>query len=166
MGRKDFDNLQKLHRVILVNVTTGTLSVEVDLELPRGFIAKISKILFTVFPFAVAVGGREQNVECVLIRDPDDTTTTVIPANAVQHDVIAALRGVFIMEVFTTGAASFVADRKQVLFREDEDVITARNLRFNSKMGLTAPDVNFECEIYYTLEKVTDVDILNLLDIL
>lgn len=166
MGRKDFDNIQKLHRVVLALTVAGIVSVELDLELPRGFIAKISKIIFAVFPFNVAVGGRDQSFECVLLRDPDDTTTSVVPNNVVQHDVLADMRGVFTFEVFTTGAASFVADRKEVSFREDEDVITARNLRFNATMGLAAPDLNFECEIYYTLEKVTDVDLLNLLDIL
>lgn len=166
MGRKDFDNLIKLLRIVLAPTDTTVTSVEVDFELPRGFIAKISKIIFTTFPFTVTGADQTQSFQAALLRDPDDAATVVVPTNQVQHDVVAHSRGAFVQDFTTSGAGAWISEKKQINFREDEDVVTARNMRFNVQQGATDPDLNFDCDIYYTLEKVTDVDILALLDIL
>lgn len=167
MGKTDFDNLIKVMRINLSPADTTLTSVEIDFEIPRGFIVKIHKIVWNVFIFITIIGvDAIQIFQAVLIRDPDDATTIVIPINQVQHDVISQFRGSWITEFTTSGLTVVVGQRKQISFRQDLDVVTARNMRMNVQSSLTTMDVNYDCEIYYTLEKVTDIDILNLLDIL
>lgn len=167
MGSKDFDNLIKILRVNLSPSDTTALSVEIDFEIPRGFVVKISKIVWNVFIFEAIIGvDAIQIFQAALLRDPDDTASIVMPNNEVQHDVISQFRGSWITEFTTSGLTVVVGQRKQINFREDEDVITARNMRLNVISSLITMDVNYDVEIYYTLEKVTDVDILNILDIL
>jgi len=104
-----------------------------------------------------------------LIRDPDDITTQAIPLNSVQHDVVAGFSPGLVQN--PTGPMVFFTEmNKSIRIPEHIDLITARNMRFNSN-GL-GPDVAIltesksQCDVYYTLEKVTDADILELLDIL
>lgn len=182
MVKTDFDNLMKIFRASHTRNGNLTVSTEVDLELPRGYIAKIAKIIFAVSEDALeALLGESAtttaaftlDVRMALVRDPDDTNTDEIPSNVVEHDVIGDMKfaiGVDHDAVGTLqGTQTMTSSRKEVNFvSEGLDVVTARNMRFNSDADVNdfVGEPNVEVEIHYTLERVTDIDILNLLDIL
>ena len=170
MARKDFDDLLLLIRSNLTDdASSSVISAEVDLNLPRGFIAKIKKIRFEFNDLIGELNDVSATIftAMALIRDPDDITSTGAPSNTDEHDVIADFNSSHLAH--TTGSnvkpgeLSFDIDFSEA----DEDVITARNMRFNmagSALSLFTPSAN--CKIWYTLESVTDDIILNLLDIL
>ncbi len=167
MGREDFDNIMKVLMIRTAPSDTTLVSTEADFELPRGFIAKIHFILWTAFINETIIGvDAIQTFAAVLIRDPDDITTVLIPSNVVQHDVISGFDGTWVLDFTTSGAPTFQTQRKEQYYEKELDQITARNMRVNVQSVLTTMDVTYECEIHYTLEKVTDADILNILDIL
>lgn len=164
MARKDTDNLLKVISEDHISLLSGSgiVSVELDLELPRGFVAKIRKVIFQVtFVESVTL---DQAVAMALIRDPDDITTTSIPFNSVQHDVIAELDFWTIIDVAAIAVTS--ATQKIYTFSELEDIITARNMRFNAVASGATQTISVKVAVHYTLEKVTDMEILDLLDIL
>ncbi len=173
-GKADFDNLLKV--IVAVNTfnTSTVVSQEIDFELPRGYVAKIHMIEMRFDRInedmeALAIDSAT-DLGMVLVLDPDDTITTDIGENETQQDAIAWHK----IDVVWTGTGDTVhwdESNKILQFTANGlDVITARNARMNSIGG--GPDVSDLTEasavliIYYTLEKVTDVDILNLLDIL
>lgn len=171
MGKsKLFDNIAQ---VINVNITVAggaaAQSDEIDLELPRGFVAKIHKIIVNwrnVFDLSVA-GDSGQMFYAVLL-DPDDATTTQMPENTVEHDVIMH-GGMQIEEEAGSTAAWWTNLRHEIDFShlEGMDVISARNLRFNIFEDGGQLDASImQCTIYYTLEAIKDTEIMELLDIL
>lgn len=177
MGKRDFDNLIKIIQSGLI-LNAGTLvSVELDFELPRGFIAKL-KFIFLEWidlheDLEGATGEKNLGVTCALMRDPDDITTQSFPDNIVQHDVIASANWSFNARGEAAPDIQYQMqsiNRKEIRFDKDDDVITARNMRFNAVgLGTDVTDLTESAarvEIYYTLEEVTDADILELLDIL
>lgn len=173
MGKKDFDNILKVIKVENTFVAGTLVSQEVDLELPRGFVAKIWKVKLKFIEMGEDWETQEATtaghvLSCGLQRDPDDTTTVQLPRASVQHDGIFDHSMEFL---FSANATPHFGETETTLeVPEHIDLITARNMRFNSVGG--GPDVAnltesiANCAIYYTLEKVTDDDILNLLDIL
>lgn len=167
MGKTLFDNLIKAHSVDLDTILNVLQSIEVDLELPRGFVAKIKKLSLFTNGNLSAVGNID--VQAALIRDPDDITTLVFPDNTVQHDVIASLEFNAQKGTVTTGSIGSLMGRHIVdlTFDEGEDLITARNMRFNAIGSSGAISLgSISAVIRYTLEEVKDADILDLLDIL
>ena len=173
MARKDFDDLLLVIRSnITDDAVAAVISNEVDLNLPRGFIAKIKKVIFEandLAPELLDVVATSILQAMALIRDPDDTVSTGMPSNTDEHDVIAEWN--FSAIGNTTGNLIQMPGgqlRVEIDFSEaDEDVITARNLRFNISGSATANFTpTYNCKVYYTLEPVTDDLILNLLDIL
>jgi hypothetical protein len=109
--------------------------------------------------------GETCALTAALLLDPDDATTNQFPVNEVEHDVLAE------HNVGLNGATSFGGfwngQPEWIYFEDTEDVITARNMRFNSIASGTEVDGAFhECTIYYTLEKIQDAQIMELLDIL
>jgi len=172
MGKDLFDNLMKVIKIENIIASTTIVTVEVDFELPRGFVAKIHKVIMGLRNYVqfTTVGDAAQLNSC-LVRDPDDITTTQIPVNSVQHDAIMDwVAEILILEVTAVGEIVLWNDGfyKTVDFTTlGMDVITARNMRFNTvAFASTLDGADTMCEIYYTLEEVTDIDILNLLDIL
>lgn len=172
MVKKDFDNLLKVMRQVSTTNNAVVVSVELDFELPRGFIAKIHEVNFYPADLgALLVFGAADNdiYNMALIRDPDDITTTSIPSNNVEHDVVCELLLTQISILTTSGAGAFIGGpfAKYNFEQMGIDVITARNMRFNLvKVNSSNIEPSFVCVIFYTLEEVTDADILNLLDIL
>ena len=172
MGRKDFDDLLLVIRSnITDDATNAVISNEVDLNLPRGFIAKIKKIIFEandLLPELLDVVATSLLQAMALIRDPDDITSTGMPSNTDEHDVLAEWNFSAIGNTTGNLIQHPSEHRVEIDFSEaDEDVITARNLRFNISGATTANYTpTFNCKVYYTLEPVTDDLILNLLDIL
>lgn len=172
MAKKLFDDLMKVIRSNVIFDGTTIVSQEVDLELPRGFVAKIKMVYLEVEGWELdtvgetnSVGGAQQ----ALVRDPDDSITTFIPDNEVQHDVICDLpTGLTIDALATKGNTTIGSlDRRFDFENMGLDVITARNLRHNCVADNAIWDVAIgKCTIYYTLEAIKEDDILALLDIL
>lgn len=170
MARKDFDDLLLVIRSNLTDdASSAVISREVDFNLPRGFIAKIKKIRFEFNDLIVELEDTigPVTISMAIIRDPDDITSTGMPSNTDAHDVIAEFNSSHISDTVSSeivaGEQSYDIDFSE----DDEDVITARNMRFNMSGLATAlftPTAN--CKVWYTLESVTDDIILNLLDIL
>lgn len=169
MAKRDFDNLLHVIHAEVDHTTNATSSVEVDLELSRGFIAKIRKIIFGVRASTIrgvyVAATPNQTYEAAVLRDPDDAVTVVIPDIEVQHDVICDYGFVAAMDAVDDTVYIYETE-KTYEFSEDEDVISARNLRYNCAQGVTDPDASTFANIFYTLEEVTDDDIMALLEIL
>jgi hypothetical protein len=156
---KNFDNILKVikssHTAFAVG--SGTVTEELDLELPRGFIAKIHEVkwISNIAPGVIV------NVQAALVNDPDDTTTVTIPETQTQHDVICDY-----YEQGTGTVTGYKNEANQGLrVPEALDVITARNLRVNA-LNSGSGNMNLVCEVFYTLEAVTSDVLMNLLDIL
>jgi len=172
MGKDLFDNLMKILKVENTAAGTTIVSLEVDFELPRGFIAKIHKLIFSSRAYinSFTVGDAVRH-SIALVRDPDDITTVLIPNNSVQHDVIADyIHETLVLEITAVGEIFLAGNgfNKIIDFTNlGLDVITARNMRFNSVATTTGGNGTiFGVAIHYTLEKISNEDILNLLDIL
>lgn len=179
-GKRDFDNLAKSIAGAVILASNVLQSVEIDLELPRGFIAKIYKVEFMLldtskdFAIFVTEGNNAVDFLMGLINDPDDISNILTTSNRVNHDVIAEYAPDFwadIGAVDPDGRGPVVLDfKKTVDFPEHIDVIAFRNLRFNAVAGGSADSSITETIakviVHYTLEAVTDADIMNLLDIL
>lgn len=154
---KMFDNIMHVIKSSHTSIVSGsgTVSDELDLELPRGYVAKIKEIVFE------AVNGEAlvHNIQGAVVNDPDDNVTITIPENRVDHDVIADVG-------YQQGAGSTIGSWwRQYYFDQELDVIAARNIRVNlANSGAGA--FNMMTKIYYTLEEVTSDLLLNLLDIL
>lgn len=176
MGKRLFDNLLKVIKGRSTFTTTTIISLEVDFELPRGFVAKVAFIEMVAEKISEDLEAQNIDIayelQMALIRDPDDTTTIEIPVNQVQHDVIMEHKVTVVNLQGTAESALAVSEtlKKLDFSSEGNDLITARNMRFNIVTSGPGPTLATEglgsVHIYYTLEKVTDIDILNLLDIL
>lgn len=174
---KMFDNIMKTLRGNSTFTTSTLVSLEIDFELPRGFLAKIHNVKQHFKNVQADMLGididSEWGMRSALMRDPDDITTIVEPNNSVEHDVITSHEcGMHFNPVATVGSAVIVGKlMKQDNFAaEGLDVFTARNMRWNIN-GIGAQVASLtealgEVLIRYTLEKITNSDIINLLDIL
>ena len=110
-------------------------------------------------------------ISFALVKDPDDITTTSVPSNETQHDVVLDHETGILITAGTAGDTGFyVSDVRRERQYGEGDVVTARNMRLNAQGGGTdVADLTESiavCHIEYTLEKVKDEDILNILDIL
>lgn len=167
-GSKLFDNIMQVISAEGTVAGTAIISSEIDLELPRGYVAKIQKVVVQFRGWdAVVSSGVNDRIECALLLDPDDALTVRIPDNQVEHDVL--LDEMWEMALLTTTLALKDEGMRQYDFSQLEgfDIITARNMRWNvtaAGTGLNGmiPKVN----IYYTLEAIKDAQIMELLDIL
>lgn len=159
------DNLVKVMHGQLVHSGTDPQSEELDFDLPRGFVAKVKEVTFEHYaPSGVPATADVYAVRAALIRDPDDASSIQVPVNTVQHDVVMST--VFFLNHITdlNIMNQWRASKK---FNQEEDVITARNMRFNTDSDNVASNGYItDCYVYYTLEKVSKTEILELLDIL
>lgn len=174
MVGKLFDDLFHVIRQGLETDVVDTIeSVELDLELPRGYVAKIKRVECFVKDYddlydTLIVDDYLEFRSC-LLRDPDDAVTLAMPDNSVQHDVICE----FSCDMYhdTTGGTDAGENHWVWDFGDDKglDVITARNLRVNGLVGAPNSPTNapfIVWVVYYSLEKIKDNEILELLDIL
>jgi len=177
MANKDFDNLLKIFKGNISLNAGSTVSTELDFDIPRGFIIKIKKIILQFMNWSEDYEGLAQGettfaAQAALIRDPDDTTTIQIPPGSVQHDVLAESQMVgYIHSVTNENLGPTVTGIINIFdFNHEDDMISARNLRLNAigqgnDLAVLTETV-IQAVVYYTLEQVKDVDLLNLLDIL
>lgn len=170
MGSKLFDNIMQVIKSRNTIASTTIVSNEIDFELPRGFVAKIHKVVVQVNDVWDKLTSTESiRIEFALLLDPDDALTTQMPFNQVEHDVV--LDGEYNTQ--NHGATAF-GDGTREAFRqydfshlEGMDIISARNMRFNIVNVTDEVDGAFvECVIWYTLEEIKDTQIMELLDIL
>ena len=166
-GSQLFDNImQVIHVRNIINGTT-TVSTEIDLELPRGYVAKIRKIKMEVDDAGEKWGtGDTCGFSAALLLDPDDAVTNQFPDNEVEHDVIAE-HNYDLVSSSTEFLMRGHENPQWIYFEDKEDVITARNMRWNTvATTVSYNDALHEATIYYTLEKIKDAQIMELLDIL
>ena len=180
MGRKKnplFDNLLKVIEGVVVLTGTTTVSLEIDFELPRGYVAKIHDVILRVERINEDFEGisvdKLARISFALLRDPDDSTTVSIPTNQTQHDVIMDHEVEVLIVAGTAGDPGIWVSklsREKTFAREGADLITARNMRLNAIGGGTdGADLTESlavCHIEYTEEKVDEDDIIDVLDIL
>lgn len=177
MGRINFDNIMKVFKSQTVFNGTTVASTELDLDIPRGMIVKIhdAEIQFDqVFEDFEGISvDKLAHLSAALIKDPDDSTTSLIPNNRVDHDVIMDLFGSVIIVAGTAGdvQSHYHNLRKERNFSaEGLDVFTARNMRLNvDGSGTDGGDLTesiARTTLNYTLEEITDKLIIALLDIL
>lgn len=163
---KLFDNIMYVYKATISSLTSTVSTEEIDLDLPRGYIAKIALVILEVIQSGTVDNTYE--LRAALVNDPDDTESIVIPENTVKHDVIADLNLEFNYDQTDGLFYLLPSARKTVSFKENElDVISARNMRFNGDDVNNNGDGAVACTIYYTIEKVKGSEnLLNLLDIL
>ncbi len=174
MSKVDFDNLLKTIKGSVLLAGGNTISIEIDFELPRGYIAKLKNYQFKLRDLHEDIegttGAKHYGVHMALLRDPDDANTILIPNNSVGHDVVDEFSITVNTINVTVGWSVVSALRKFIPVFKENDLITARNMRFNAVgVGAQAADLTeslAEVIIQYTLERVSDADVLELLDIL
>jgi len=169
--------LDKVMHVIsedhLLENQANILTVELDLDLPRGYVAKIHEVIISI-PFVEfdksQVDEYALGYEAALVRDPDDTESTRIPVNTVQHDVVTEFKGSIngSMDGADNDHTITFTNRKTQIKFDTLDVITARNMRFNAQTVTQEADIEIQLRVnvYYSLEKISDADLLGVLDIL
>ena len=172
-----FDNIMKI--LIVKHTLTGLtlVSTEMDFDIPRGYIVKIHDITLhhrsLVEDFEGISADKLARIHTAVIKDPDDTSGISFPNNKVDHDFIMMLFTEILIVAGTAGDT--IADlgtrfHEKNFTSEGLDVFTARNMRLNSDVfGTDAADITetvAECIVQYTLEKITDEMIIDLLDIL
>lgn len=161
---KMFDNIMKVYRQQLTVIANVTKSVEMDLEIPRGYIAKIKKVILSC-DGNMAVGANYFSLGC--INDPDDIITGLVPIGQVKHDVIFARQFAVSFSTQATGNLHGGDLYSEIVFDQELDVVAARNLRFNAVAANATPTMSgVDCHVYYSLEAISDQLILELLDIL
>ncbi len=178
MGNKLFDNIMKIIQAAVVFTGATLVSLEVDLELPRGFVARIHQVELRFDrlgeDFETVSADQLARLRMALILDPDDTNAISHTSNRVDHDILADLEITLMQVGGSAGDPGWLLPEnmsKQIIFSgQGVDVITARNMRLNAQAeGGVAANITESfgiAIIYYTLEEVKDADILQLLDIL
>ena len=172
-----FDNIMKTH--IVKHTATGLtlVSTEMDFDIPRGFIVKIHDITIEHRQmnndFATISADKLASLHSAVIKDPDDTSGISYPNNKVDHDFLLILYSDVLIVAGTAGDVSFTLGKQFIernFVAEGLDVFTARNMRMNTDAfetnGADFTETVVECVIRYTLEKISDEMIINLLDIL
>jgi len=160
---KLFDDIMYVYRAEITDLTSTTKTEEIDLDLPRGYVAKVHKTLMRVYNIA---DTNNYLVNMALVNDPDDETTVAIPENTVKHDVISDHR-VNAQRTDANGVFAVSPSLEQFIDYKPLDVIAARNMRLNAKDDQNNGDGDCECIIWYTIEKIKGSEnLLNLLDIL
>lgn len=178
------DNLLKYITVFVSANGGSTTSTELDLDIPRGYVAKLHRIIISSSGIEVDLFDHDGDFEasCVggLYRDPDDATSVTPPSAQTQHDALAFL-STGIVKVQDDNPLDATAGQGvgvQIYntlndsgwFPDHLDMITARNLRFNiDQFGANRSllvDMGMRVEVYFTYEKVSASDIAELLDIL
>lgn len=164
-----FDNIMQVISVSNTIAGATVISTEVDLELPRGYVAKVHKVRVQFQDcLAKMVNAELDEVHYALLLDPDDAATIAMPHETVEHDVI--LSGQFQYGVVVAahgGLWNSFEEQWDFSHLEGLDILSARNMRFNCAATADYVDgAEIECQIWYTLEAIQDKQIMELLDIL
>lgn len=162
--RKLFDNLFKVVKANsggMPDSQTEALTEILDLQIPRGYCARIRKVRFQGRSIRAT---NQQNVDFMirsaLVADPDDETSLFIPAFTVDHDVICdyMVDASVLTPAVQAGATHINQLLQEINFDETLDVVTVRNLRFNTIGYNFNEDQEFpqvDIEVYFTYEKIS-----------
>tara|TARA_Y100000004_G_C8943198_1_gene425049 strand:- start:1561 stop:2088 length:528 start_codon:yes stop_codon:yes gene_type:complete len=170
------DNLLQVVSVNLGLNGSSAVSSEMELDIPRGYVAKIHRIKMVVANwsadlFDLASADYNAQIAAVLMRDPDDSSTVNMPNNP-THDTLVHLYSDIYHSADTTGRTFFANNLEydSGWIPESVDLITARNLRCNADVFGSAnsdmDDAVVRYYVWFTYEKVTSSDLAELLQIL
>ncbi|MBA7686609.1 hypothetical protein ES703_95059 [subsurface metagenome] len=163
--KKLYDNLFKVIKANSgpIEANETTLTEILDLQIPRNYCARIRKVIFHD-----NVNVDQQFLENffyrgALILDPDDEEHYQIPTFTVDHDICCDFEHEYLNIPASTVEAqggSVINNQKTIHeFKEDLDVVTVRNVRFNVQgIGLKVDGVaqsQCKCEVYFTYEKIS-----------
>ena len=161
--KKLYDNLYKVIKAnsgaILANDTV--LTEILDLQIPHGYAARIREVIFR--DDLNDQQGDQSNISLfgALVLDPDDEDSNQIPTFTVDHDVVADFHHEYTRfdEDVTPNGISVISNKETVRkFKEDLDVVTVRNVRFNvlgNGLNVAEEDqAQCRCTVYFTYEKV------------
>ena len=162
--KKLYDNLFKVIKANsgALSENDGVFTEILDLQIPRGYAARIRKVMFEIQVNADQADQEYWRVLSGLVLDPDDEESTQIPTFTVDHDVCCDFNFEFwrIEEDTTPNGISGLLSLKQVVdFDETLDVVTVRNVRFNTIIngfavgGSNLPQTRMT--VYFTYEKVS-----------
>ncbi|MBA7545639.1 hypothetical protein ES705_38008 [subsurface metagenome] len=161
--KKLYDNLFKVIKANSgeVNANDTVLTEILDLQIPRGYAARIRKVIFRDNINADQNEQAHFFLRGALVLDPDDEDTTAIPTFTVDHDVACDFEHEYmeLVEDTTPNGISFLHNKEtEHIFNEDLDVVTVRNVRFNIiTNGLdVAGELGSQVKVlvYFTYEKI------------
>jgi len=162
--KKLFDNLYKVIKANSgsISANDGVFTEILDLQIPRGYCARIRKVIFDM---QVNADQKDQEYfRCLgaIVLDPDDETSTQIPTFEIDHDVLCDT--VFEKhrqdeDTTPNGISALFTPRDVHVFDETLDVVTVRNIRFNIiANGLLVSGDNkaqMRVTVYFTYEKIS-----------
>jgi len=161
--KKLYDNLYK---VISANSgaftgNDGVLTEILDLQIPRGYAARIRKVIFSDALGAYQLDQIQISMYGAIVLDADDETSYQIPTFNVDHDVLCDYHHEYTRfdEDTTPNGISMSHNHiSEINFDEGLDVVTVRNIRFNASLnggavGDTGPQAHVK--VYFTYEKVS-----------
>ncbi|GAG55149.1 unnamed protein product [marine sediment metagenome] len=161
--KKLYDNLYKVIKANsgVISENDSTLTEIIDLQIPRGYAARIRKVIFRDHGLAQQIDQVNFNTYMALVLDADDEETYQIPTFTVDHDVLCDAEHEYMrFEEDTTPNGISVVEPKETVYNFDEglDVVTVRNVRFNTQANgseTTATILQTRCIVYFTYEKVS-----------
>ena len=160
---KLYDNLYKVIKVNsgVFTGNDGILSEILDLQIPRGYCARIREVIFLDALGAYQLDQLNLSSYGALVLDADDETSYQIPTFSIDHDVLCDFHHEYTRfeEDTTPNGISFEENQTtRYKFGEDLDVVTVRNVRFNASInGFAVGDVGPQVyvTVYFTYEKVS-----------
>lgn len=161
---KLFDNLYKVIKANsgAISANDTVLTEILDLQIPRGYCARIRKVIFTDNINADQLDQTDLFFRGALVLDADDENSYQIPTFEIDHDVLCDYEHEYMrfVEDATPNGISFVHNQTTVYnFDEGLDVVTVRNIRHNiiangAKVdGSSKPQV--DVTVYFTYEKIS-----------
>ena len=145
-----------------ISANDATFTEIFDLQIPRGYAARIRKVIFHGDWQDDQTDQTEIDLYGALVLDPDDETSYQIPTFEIDHDVLTDVHFCWRrLEEDTTpnGIAMIHCNEVTRDFTEELDVITVRNIRFNTQgHGLKVDGTTkaqLRCTVYFTYEKVS-----------
>jgi len=162
--KKLFDNLFKVIKVNsgALSENDGVFTEILDLQIPRGWGARIRKVQFEAQINADQADQEYFRILSALVLDPDDETSTQIPTFTVDHDVCCDFQYEFFrIEEDTTpnGISGILSEKQTIDFDEGLDVVTVRNIRANTIVnGMAVGGSNLpqtRMTVYFTYEKLS-----------
>ena len=163
--KKLYDNLYKVIKAnsgpILQNETT--LTEILDLQIPRGYCARVRKVIFHDNVNADQKLLDHFFFRGALILDPDDEEHYQLPTFTIDHDICCDFEheytNILGAAAGSLGGSVINNQKTEHIFLEDLDVVTVRNIRFNVQgIGLKvdgALQSQCKCEVYFTYEKIS-----------
>ena len=160
---KLFDNLYKVIKANSGSIEANdTVLTEIlDLQIPRGYCARIRKVIFTDNVNSGQLDQENFFFRGALVLDADDENSYQIPTFEIDHDVLCDYEHEYnrFEEDTTPNGISFVHNqRTEYDFDEGLDVVTVRNIRHNLVAnGISVAGVKSQTKIivYFTYEKIS-----------